>query len=172
MMSVDIHLHDTYFVVAHFHYVMMGGTVMAFMGGLHHWWPKMTGRMYSEGWARVSVALVFLGFNFTFFSQFIMGSRGMPRRYFSYLEQFQTLHRVSTFGSWLLGAGFLVMLAYLLRSLKNGPKASDNPWGAASLEWQSASPPITENFVGQPVCDHGPYDFNAIQLNAVQKKGA
>jgi cytochrome c oxidase subunit 1 len=167
MLSVDIHLHDTYFVVAHFHYVMMGGTVMAFMGGLHHWWPKMTGRMYSEAWARVSVFLVFMGFNFTFFSQFIMGSRGMPRRYFSYLEQFQTLHRVSTFGSWLLGAGFLVMLAYLLQSLKTGPKAPANPWGAASLEWQSASPPITENFVGQPVCDHGPYDFNA-----VQQKGA
>jgi cytochrome c oxidase subunit 1 len=172
MMSVDIHLHDTYFVVAHFHYVMMGGTVMAFMGGIHHWWPKMTGRMYSEGWARVAVFLVFMGFNFTFFSQFIMGSRGMPRRYFSYLEQFQTLHRVSTFGSWLLGAGFLVMLGYLLQSLKSGPKAPANPWGAASLEWQSASPPITENFVGQPVCDHGPYDYKAVQKNAVQQKGA
>jgi len=169
MLSVDIHLHDTYFVVAHFHYVMMGGTVMAFMGGLHHWWPKMTGRMYSEFWGRVSVALVFVGFNVTFFSQFIMGSRGMPRRYYNYLDQFQPLHAFSTYGSWLIGAGFLVMLAYLLASLKNGEKASANPWGAASMEWDSASPPITENFVGQPVCEHGPYDFAAVQA---KQKGA
>ena len=162
MLSVDIHLHDTYFVVAHFHYVMMGGTVMAFFGGLHHWWPKMTGRMYSEAWARVSVALVFIGFNLTFFSQFVMGSRGMPRRYYSYLEQFQPWHVASTVGSWFLGVGFLVMLGYLLQSLKSGEKASENPWGAASLEWDSASPPVTENFVGQPECAHGPYDFAAI----------
>ncbi len=166
MLSVDIHLHDTYFVVAHFHYVMMGGTVMAFIGGIHHWWPKMTGRMYSEGWARVSVALVFVGFNLTFFSQFILGSRGMPRRYYSYLEQFQTLHQVSTFGSWLLGLGFSIMLVYLLKSLKSGEIAPANPWGAASLEWQCPSPPPTENFEGQPVCDHGPYDFAAIQKGA------
>jgi cytochrome c oxidase subunit 1 len=167
MLSVDIHLHDTYFVVAHFHYVMMGGTVMAFFGGLHHWWPKITGRMYSEKWANVSVALVFIGFNLTFFSQFILGSRGMPRRYYGYLEQFHALHMTSTVGSWFIGAGYLVMVAYLVQSLKSGAKAPANPWGAASLEWQSASPPITENFVGQPVCDIGPYDFAA-----QQKKGA
>jgi cytochrome c oxidase subunit 1 len=159
MLSVDIHLHDTYFVVAHFHYVMMGGTVMAFMGGLHHWWPKMTGRMYSEKWARLAVALVFVGFNATFFTQFILGSRGMPRRYYNYLDQFQPLHAFSTFGSWLIGAGFIVMLVYLLQSLKSGAIAPANPWGAASLEWQSPSPPPTENFIGNPVVTHGPYDF-------------
>ena len=162
VLSVDIHLHDTYFVVAHFHYVMMGGTVMAFLGGLHHWWPKMTGRMYNETLARISVALVFIGFNMTFFTQFIMGSRGMPRRYYSYLDQFQPLHAFSTVGSWVLGLGFLIMLYYLLRSLKDGERASDNPWGGASLEWQTATPPITENFEVVPEVTGGPYDFDNV----------
>ncbi len=160
MLSVDIHLHDTYFVVAHFHYVMMGGTVMAFMGGLHHWWPKITGRMYDERPARVAVALVFIGFNLTFFTQFILGSRGMPRRYYDYVDQFQTLHMVSTVGSWFIGAGFFLMLWYLMRSLKIGPVAGKNPWGGRSLEWETESPPITENFIDTPVVTHGPYDFN------------
>jgi cytochrome c oxidase subunit I len=160
MLGVDIHLHDTYFVVAHFHYVMMGGTVMAFFGGLHHWWPKMTGRMYSEPLAAVACGLVFVGFNVTFFSQFIVGSQGMPRRYYTYLDQFQPLHGFSTFGSWLIGAGFLVMLGYLLHSLKAGPKATENPWGGLSLEWKAASPPITENFVDTPKVTYGAYDFN------------
>ncbi|APR79665.1 Cytochrome c oxidase polypeptide I [Minicystis rosea] len=159
MLSVDLHLHDTYFVVAHFHYVMMGGTVTAFLGGLHHWWPKMTGRMYSEKLGRVSAALYFIGFNVTFFTQFIMGSRGMPRRYYNYLDQFQPLHAFSTFGSWLLGVGFLIMLYNLLSSLKNGAKAPKNPWGGLSLEWEAESPPITENFHGQPIVKTGPYDF-------------
>jgi cytochrome c oxidase subunit I len=160
MLSVDIHLHDTYFVVAHFHYVMMGGTVMAFMGGLHHWWPKITGRMYPEGPARLAVALVFIGFNLTFFTQFILGSRGMPRRYYDYVDQFQPLHMVSTVGSWCIGLGFFIMLGYLLRSLKTGARAPKNPWGGRSLEWETESPPITENFVDTPVVTHGPYDFN------------
>ena len=159
MLSVDIHLHDTYFVVAHFHYVMMGGTVMAFFGGLHHWWPKISGRMYDEFQARIACGLVFVGFNATFFSQFIMGSRGMPRRYYNYLDQFQPLHAFSTFGSWLIGAGFLLMLFYLMRSLKNGKPAGDNPWKGASLEWQTVSPPITENFPTTPLVTHGPYDY-------------
>jgi cytochrome c oxidase subunit 1 len=160
MLSVDIHLHDTYFVVAHFHYVMMGGTVMAFVGGLHHWWPKITGRMYSEGPARVAVALVFIGFNVTFFTQFILGSRGMPRRYYNYLEQFQTLHQISTVGSWMIGAGFFLILFYLLASLKNGEKAGKNPWGGRSLEWEAESPPPLENFREDVAATHGPYDFN------------
>jgi len=160
MLSVDMHLHDTYFVVAHFHYVMMGGTVTAFIGGLHHWWPKMTGKMYSEKLGRLSCALYFIGFNITFFSQFIMGSRGMPRRYYNYLDQFQPLHQMSTVGSWILGLGFLIMLINLLTSLKSGAKAPANPWGGRSLEWKTASPPITENFHIRPVVEHGPYDFN------------
>lgn len=163
MLATDIHLHDTYFVVAHFHYVMMGGTVFAFLAGLHHWWPKISGRMYSESWARLSCALLFIGFNVTFFSQFVLGSRGMPRRYYSYLDQFQTLHVISTVGSWIIGAGFLVMLFYLLRSLKVGERAPQNPWGGQSLEWSTQSPPITENFVGQPTVTSGPYDFPAIR---------
>jgi cytochrome c oxidase subunit I len=159
MLSIDMHLHDTYFVVAHFHYVMMGGTVTAFFGGLHHWWPKMTGRMYSEKLGRTSAVLYFIGFNVTFFTQFIMGSRGMPRRYYNYLDQFQPLHAFSTFGSWILGLGFLVMAYNLFNSLRNGAPAPKNPWGGLSLEWETASPPVTENFEGNPVVKHGPYDF-------------
>jgi cytochrome c oxidase subunit 1 len=159
MLSIDIHLHDTYFVVAHFHYVMMGGTVMAFLGGLHHWWPKITGKMYNEKLARISVLLVFVGFNMTFFTQFILGSRGMPRRYYNYLEQFQPLHAFSTFGSWVIGSGFLLMAYYLAQSLRSGAKAPNNPWGGISLEWETQSPPITENFVDDPIVTHGPYDF-------------
>ncbi|UQA57806.1 cytochrome c oxidase subunit I [Polyangium aurulentum] len=158
MLSVDLHLHDTYFVVAHFHYVMMGGTAIAFFGGLHHWWPKMTGRMYSEKLARVGWAFVAIGFNVTFFTQFVLGSRGMPRRYYNYLDQFQPLHAFSTFGSWLLGIGFLITAVTLLKSLKDGERAPANPWGGASLEWETASPPITENFHTTPVIERGPYD--------------
>jgi cytochrome c oxidase subunit I len=160
MLSVDLHLHDTYFVVAHFHYVMVGGTVIAFVGGLHHWWPKMTGRMYSEKIAAVACALIFIGFNATFFTQFILGSRGMPRRYYNYLDQFQPLHQFSTVGSWILGLGFLLVFYCLLSSLKDGKRAPANPWGGLSLEWQTASPPITENFLKTPVVTHGAYDYD------------
>jgi len=159
MLNVDIHLTDTYFVVAHFHYVMMGGTVMAFVGGLHHWWPKMTGRMYNERLGAIGCALVFIGFNMTFFTQFILGSRGMPRRYYNYLDQFQPLHAFSTYGSWVIGLGFFLTLGYLLHSLKYGAKAPRNPWGGKSLEWLTESPPITENFHDTPVVTSGPYDF-------------
>ncbi len=172
MLSVDVHLHDTYFVVAHFHYVMMGGTVMAFMGGLHHWWPKMTGRMYNEKLAKISAVLVFIGFNVTFFTQFVLGSRGMPRRYYNYIEQFQPLHAFSSVGSWIIGLGFLIMLVYLLASLKTGAKAPRNPWGGISLEWETQSPPITENFHQTPEMTHGPYDFHAYQTARLAKKEA
>jgi cytochrome c oxidase subunit 1 len=158
-LSVDVHLTDTYFVVAHFHYVMMGGTVIAFIGGLHYWWPKMTGRMYSEKWGRIATALVFIGFNMTFFSQFIMGSRGMPRRYFNYLDQYQPIHAFSTYGSWVLGSGLFLTAIYLLASLKYGPLAPDNPWGGTTMEWQTSSPPIAHNFEEQPVLEHEPYDY-------------
>ncbi len=164
-LSLDIHLHDTYFVVAHFHYVMMGGTVMAFLGGLHYWWPKMVGKMYSELWANISCLLVFIGFNMVFFTQFILGAKGMPRRYYNYLDQFQPLHAFSTFGSWVLGLGFIVMLIYLVWSLFKGKEASANPWGGITLEWQTASPPPFENFEKTPVIEYDPYDYEKVDLD-------
>lgn len=157
--SVDIHLHDTYFVVAHFHYVMMGSTVIAFLGGLHYWWPKMFGRMYSEPAARVACALVFIGFNATFLPQFVLGSRGMPRRYYNYLPEFQALHQASTVGSWILGLGFLIMAGYLFASLRKKMDAPANPWHSRTLEWQTSSPPITHNFHEIPSVGGGPYDY-------------
>lgn len=159
--SVDIHLHDTYFVVAHFHYVMMGGTVMGFLGGLHYWWPKMTGKMYSERLGAIACAIIFIGFNVTFLTQFALGSQGMPRRYYNYLDQFQPLHAFSSVGSWILGLGFMLMAFYLFASLRSGEKAPDNPWGGLTFEWQTSSPPPEHNFHHQPVAKHGPYDFSA-----------
>ncbi len=158
-LSVDVHLTDTYFVVAHFHYVMMGGTVIAFVGGLHYWWPKMTGRMYAEAPARLACALIFIGFNVTFLTQFILGSKGMPRRYYDYLPQFQTLHQISTVGSWILALGFVICAGYLLASLKSGALAPANPWGGLTLEWQTSSPPPLHNFEKQPNTSVGPYDY-------------
>lgn len=157
--SVDIHLHDTYFVVAHFHYVMMGGTVMGFLGGLHYWWPKMTGKMYSERLGAIACAIIFIGFNITFLTQFALGSQGMPRRYYNYLDQFQPLHAFSSVGSWILGLGFMLMAFYLFASLRSGEKAPDNPWGGLTFEWQTSSPPPEHNFHYQPIAKHGPYDF-------------
>lgn len=160
-LSVDVHLHDTYYVVAHFHYVMMGGMLIAFLGGLHLWWPKMTGRMYSETWANVAAFLIFVGFNMTFFTQFILGAKGMPRRYYNYIDQFQSLHQFSTVGTWVLGLGFIIILFYLLHSLgRKGVIASKNPWNGRSLEWMTATPPVMENFSYTPVVVHGPYDFH------------
>ncbi|HOL72685.1 MAG TPA: cbb3-type cytochrome c oxidase subunit I, partial [Bryobacteraceae bacterium] len=142
-----------------FHYVMMGGTVIAFLAGLHYWWPKMFGRMYSEKWARISAALVFVGFNLTFFAQFLVGSRGMPRRYYNYLEEFQPLHIVSTVGSWVLAAGFFLMAGYLYASLRKPIDAPANPWGATGLEWQTSSPPSVHNFDHVPVVTTEAYAY-------------
>ena len=165
-LAVDIHLHDTYFVVAHFHYVMMGGTVVALLGGLHYWWPKMTGRLYNEKLGKVSALLVFVGFNMTFFIQFIIGSQGMPRRYYDYPDMpwLQPLHQVSTMGSWVLAAGLICVLVNGLRSLgKNGKLAPGNPWGAVTLEWSMcSSPPDPHNFKRTPLVTHGPYDFEVL----------
>ncbi len=161
-LAVDIHLHDTYFIVAHFHYVMMGGTVIAFLGGLHHWWPKIWGRMYNEFWAKIACALIFIGFNVTFGSQFIMGSQGMPRRYYTYVDQFQPLHAFSTFGSWILGAGFVVMLVYMIHSIVKGRRVGSNPWYSLTMEWETTSPPSPHNFETIPTMTHGPYDYDTI----------
>jgi cytochrome c oxidase subunit 1 len=159
-LATDVHLHDTYFVVAHFHYVMVGGTVFGFFGGVHYWWPKFTGKMYDEKVAKVAWFLVTLGFNFTFIPQFIMGSRGMPRRYYDYLPYFEKWHQMSTVGSWILGLGVLVMLYCLLTSLFRGAKAPPNPWGSAALEWQTPTPLPIYNFVKDPVVTRGPYDYH------------
>jgi cytochrome c oxidase subunit 1 len=163
-LAIDVHLTDTYFVVAHFHYVMMGGTVIAFVGGLHYWWPKITGRMYNENLGRIACALVFIGFNTTFLPQFVMGGLGMPRRYYNYLPRFQVYHTISTIGSWIIAAGFFLTAAYLLASLRKPCDAPDNPWGGTTLEWQTSSPPITQNFEDQPVVDRDPYDYRPVTL--------
>lgn len=160
-LSTDVHLHDTYFVVAHFHYVMMGSVLIAFLGGLYYWWPKMTGKMYNETWGRIGALLTFVGFNLTFFPQFVMGARGMPRRYYNYLPEFQFYHQISTMGAFLLGIGLAIAGAVLAYSLWHGAKAAANPWGAASLEWECSSPPPHDNFSRTPEA-HNPYDFDRI----------
>jgi len=158
-LATDVHLHDTYFVVAHFHYVMMGGLVISMLGGLHYWWPKMTGKMYNEKLGQIACGLVFIGFNLTFFTQFLMGSQGMPRRYHTYASEFQIYHQFSTAGSYILAAGLFMTAFYLIASLVNGRTAPENPWGAATLEWQTTSPPHFENFEAAPTVGD-PYDFS------------
>jgi cytochrome c oxidase subunit 1 len=160
----DVHLTATYFVVAHFHYVMVGGTVLAFLGGLHYWWPKITGRLYSEAYGKISALLVFIGFNVTFFPQFIMGWMGMPRRYHYYYlaPEYQPYHIMSSLGSSVLAIGLILPAFYLTYSLFKGPKASANPWGAHGLEWQVPSPPPTENFTEIPIVTDEVYDFDPV----------
>jgi cytochrome c oxidase subunit 1 len=158
---VDWQVHDTYFVVAHFHYVMFGGTVIAFLAGLHHWWPKMFGVMINERLGRIGAALVFVGFNTTFFTQFMMGSHGMPRRYYDYLPQFEIYHKISTLGSYVMAAGFFLTAYYLIHSLFRGKPAPMNPWGGNSLEWHTASPPPHDNFATTPVAED-PYDYSRL----------
>ena len=158
-LGMDVHFHDTYFVVAHFHYVMVGGTLMAFTGGLFYWFPKMFGRVCNDGTARISWVLIFTGFNVTFFPQFILGAMGMPRRYFDYLPQYESLNQISTVGSWLIGAGFLVALYAVIHGLLRGEKASNNPWGGTTLEWLATSPPHHENFEKTPIVSVGPYEY-------------
>ncbi|HWB19296.1 MAG TPA: cbb3-type cytochrome c oxidase subunit I [Phycisphaerales bacterium] len=172
-LASDIHLHDTYFVVAHFHYVMMGSALIAMLGGLHHWWPKMTGRMFSEFWGRIGCALVFIGFNTTFFPQFMLGSKGMPRRYWDYsgpgwdpgvTALFHKYHMISTLGSYVMAIGFFITLFYLLHSLVAGKRAPANPWGGRSLEWQCPSPPPHDNFKVQPRVGDC-YDLSVVHWN-------
>jgi cytochrome c oxidase subunit 1 len=158
-LGMDIHLTETYFIVAHFHYVMVGGMLMAFLGGLHFWWPKMTGRMYPESISKLSAVTSFIGFNLTFMPQFILGYLGMPRRYHAYPAEYQVLNVLSTAGATVLGIGFLMPMIYLAWSLKYGAIAGNNPWQATGLEWQIQSPPLTENFIETPIVDFEAYDF-------------
>ncbi|MFI5089428.1 MAG: cytochrome c oxidase subunit I [Terriglobales bacterium] len=159
-LGVDIHVTDTYFVVAHFHYIMVGGTVMAYLGAIHYWWPKMFGRMYPEGWAKLSAGIIFIGFNVTFFPQFLLGYLGMPRRYHAYAPEFQVLNVMSTAGASILAVGYMLPLIYLLWSLRYGEIAPANPWGSTGLEWQTTSPPPTHNFEETPVVTEEAYAYD------------
>jgi len=176
-LSTDVHLHDTYFVVAHFHYVMMGSALLAFIAGIHHWWPKMTGRMYNETLGRIGCLIVFVGFNLTFFPQFILGSKGMPRRYHDYTgpgwseeltSLFHILHALSTIGSYLMAAGVFLTAYYLIHSLFKGERAPANPWGGRSLEWQCSSPPPHDNFAKAPTVGDC-YDFTPLEYVPEEK---
>jgi len=163
-LGVDVHVHDTYFVIAHFHYIMVGGAVMGYLGGMHFWWPKISGRMYPEAWGRLAAAIVFLGFNLTFFPQFLVGYLGMPRRYWQYPPEFQVYNVLSTAGASILAVGYLLPMVYLLWSLRYGKPAPDNPWQATGLEWRTPSPPPTFNFEETPVVTWEAYEYETMPL--------
>jgi cytochrome c oxidase subunit 1 len=158
-MGLDIHVHDTYFVVAHFHYIMVGGAIMGYLGGLHYWWPKISGRMYNEPWARVAAIVVFVGFNLTFFPQFLAGYLGMPRRYWAYPPEYQVYNLFSSAGASILAVGYVVPLTYLTYSVFKGKKAPADPWGSQGLEWEIPSPPPTSNFTVTPVVTFGTHQY-------------
>jgi cytochrome c oxidase subunit 1 len=159
--GLDVHVTDTYFIVAHFHYIMVGGTIMGYLGGLHYWWPKMSGRLYNEGLAKLSAGIIFIGFNLTFFPQFVVGYLGMPRRYHAYPPEFQVLNVLSSAGASILGVGYLIPMVYLMWSLRYGKLAGANPWGAVGLEWTTTSPPPTENFAETPIVTWNAYDYHS-----------
>jgi cytochrome c oxidase subunit 1 len=162
-LGIDAHVTDTYFVVAHFHYIMVGGAVMGYMAGIHFWWPKISGRRYPEMWAKLAALITFVGFNLTFFPQFVLGYMGMPRRYHAYPEEFQILNVLSSAGASILGVGYLLPLVYMAWSIRYGPVAGDNPWNAVGLEWQSASPPPTHNFDPDvPIVVTEAYDYGRV----------
>ena len=159
-LGLDVHVHDTYFVVAHFHYIMVGGAIMGYLGGLHYWWPKITGRMYPELLAKSSALVIFLGFNLTFFPQFVLGYLGMPRRYHAYPEEFQVLNVMSTAGASILAVGYALPMCYFLWSLRWGQQAEANPWGVKGLEWETASPPPPHNFDRTPVVTEATHSYS------------
>jgi cytochrome c oxidase subunit 1 len=167
-LNVDLHLHDTYFVVAHFHYVMMGSIALAFFAGLHHWWPKMFGVMYNETLAKLACLTIFVGFNATFLPQFVMGSQGMPRRYATYVPEFQPYHSASTIGAIILGSGVALMVFYLVASLFTGKKAMQNQWGGVTLDWMTPTPPPLENFAHAPKVTTEVYDYSTLDLKSTQ----
>jgi cytochrome c oxidase subunit 1 len=157
--GLDVHVTDTYFIIAHFHYIMVGGTIMGYLGGLHYWWPKISGRIYNEWLAKLAAGIIFVGFNLTFFPQFILGYLGMPRRYHAYPPEFQVLNVLSSAGASILGVGYLIPMIYLMWSLRYGKVAGSNPFGASGLEWTTTSPPPTENFARTPIVTEGPYSY-------------
>jgi cytochrome c oxidase subunit 1 len=163
-LGIDLHVHDTYFIVAHFHYIMVGGAIMGYMGGLHYWWPKITGKLYPKFWSMVSALIIFVGFNVTFFPQFVLGYLGMPRRYHTYPVEFQVLNVLSSAGATVLGLGYLIPAIYLIWSMRYGKDASANPWGAVGLEWETSSPPPVENFATTPVVTHEAYEFTKLKV--------
>jgi cytochrome c oxidase subunit 1 len=167
-LGIDVHVTDTYFVIAHFHYIMVGGTIMAYLGGLHYWWPKMTGRMYPEGWAKLSALVIFLGFNLTFFPQFILGYLGMPRRYHVYPDEFQVLHVLSTAGASVLAVGYVIPAIYFIWSLRYCKVAGKNQWKATGLEWTTASPPPPHNFDETPVVRTDAYDYRTTMGEVIE----
>ena len=169
-LNVDLHLHDTYFVVAHFHYVMMGSIALAFFAGLHHWWPKMFGKMYNETLAKIACGLIFVGFNVTFLPQFIMGSRGMPRRYATYVPEYEPYHQASTIGAMILGSGVALMVYYLVASLFTGEKAKENQWGGVTLDWHTPTPPPHLNFDEEPKVVHEVYDYSTLDYESMQRE--
>ena len=166
-LGIDVHVTDTYFVIAHFHYIMVGGMVMAYLGGMHFWWPKISGRMYPEAWGKLAALIIFIGFNLTFFPQFVLGYLGMPRRYWQYSPEFQVLNVLSTAGATILAVGYLLPMAYFLWSMRYGKPAPANPWGAAGLEWTISSPPTTFNFDETPVVTTEAYNYDELPEVAV-----
>jgi cytochrome c oxidase subunit 1 len=168
-LGLDVHVHDTYFIIAHFHYIMVGGAVMGYLAGIHFWWPKISGRMYPEVWGKIAAGTIFIGFNLTFFPQFVLGYLGMPRRYHSYPPEYQVLNVMSTAGASILAVGYVLPLIYLLWSLRYGEVAPDNPWAATGLEWRTPSPPPTENFPETPIVTWEAYDYSTVKEEPVAR---